>query len=203
MPETPTLTPSDRRVLDAIAAAGGTASNPDLRDRHGFTLVGAQRRKLNAAGLATSTKHGRYFVHTVAGKPSTDSTAIRQATRSATAQQHQIIERASINPFASTVTAALPSIQTRMLDNGRQGDRFGDRKVFISTLHRRLTETDPRFRDMGLAEFKQQLLLANRQGLVTLARADYVLAMDYADVEASHVHDLGSDFHFVIDESAR
>jgi hypothetical protein len=62
------LTAADKRAVETIAAAG-TISNPELRDRHGFTLVGAQRRKLNTAGLVTSTKQGRYFVHTASAKP--------------------------------------------------------------------------------------------------------------------------------------
>lgn len=69
MPTTaPHLTAADRRAIDVIAAAG-TISNPEMRDRHGFTLVGAQRRKLNAAGIVTSTKQGRCFVHAASAKP--------------------------------------------------------------------------------------------------------------------------------------
>jgi hypothetical protein len=81
--------------------------------------------------------------------------------------------------------------------------RFGDRKVFISALHRRLTSLDPRFEHMTLEDFKARLVEANARRLLTLARADYVSAMDTAEVTASHVHDLGSDFHFVLDEEGR
>lgn len=78
--------------------------------------------------------------------------------------------------------------------------RFGDRKVFISGLHAFVNEA---WGGIDRATFDRLLLDANRQGLVTLARADYVTAMDRDDVDASHIHDLGSDFHFVLDPAAR
>lgn len=81
------LTASDRKVLAVIAGSNGEVSNPDLKARHGWTLVGAQRRKLNAAGLVTSRKQGRYFVHsaktTAEAQPVTAEARILGTVRSA------------------------------------------------------------------------------------------------------------------------
>jgi hypothetical protein len=79
--------------------------------------------------------------------------------------------------------------------------RFGDQKIFIAALWRRLHESDARFAGMSLEEFKKQLVAANGKRLLLLARADFPSAMDAAEVNASHIHDRNSDFHFVIDET--
>jgi hypothetical protein len=74
-------------------------------------------------------------------------------------------------------------------------DRFGDQKVYISALHHH-THTAT---GLALDQFKARLVDLNRQALITLARADYVAAMDPHRVQASHTHHYGSDFHFVLD----
>lgn len=61
------LTGSDRRVLAALKATAWITNNA-LKARDGFTLVGAQRRRLNAAGLVTSRKAGRCFEHILTGE---------------------------------------------------------------------------------------------------------------------------------------
>jgi hypothetical protein len=81
-------------------------------------------------------------------------------------------------------------------------ERLGDRKVCISVIHRDLTEHDARFDGMTFDTFAGRLVEANRQRLLTLARADFVAAMDLAEVQRSHIHHLGSDFHFVVAEAA-
>ena len=72
--------------------------------------------------------------------------------------------------------------------------RFGW-KVFISEIWKRLRSYD----SMSLPEFKTDLLRLNREGLIVLARADLVGAMDPAKVAASEITDRGSSFHFVLD----
>jgi hypothetical protein len=79
--------------------------------------------------------------------------------------------------------------------------RFGDRKIFVSGLHRRLTGAGEPLASMTLDEFKRRLVRLNEQRLLTLARADYASAMDPDEVRASHIHDLNRDFHFVLDDS--
>lgn len=111
--------------------------------------------------------------------------------------------RTTSPPAAEPMTSDEFADAVRAAAAQEQDGRFGDRKVFISALHRRLATADDRFRTLTLADFKTRLLEANVQRQLTLARADYVAAMDPDTVAASHIHDLGSDFHFVLDEEAR
>ena len=79
--------------------------------------------------------------------------------------------------------------------------RFGDRKVFVSALWRALSADDPRFASRTIEEFKARLVEANARRHLTLARADYVAARDPVEVARSHIENLNSDFHFVVDDS--
>jgi len=92
--------------------------------------------------------------------------------------------------FANTVKAA-----ARDCPSGR----FGDNKVFISHLWRHL-RGEPSFPPMDLVEFKQQLVEANRDGLLRLSRADPVEAMNPDDVRESEAKYLNAEFHFVLVE---
>ena len=74
---------------------------------------------------------------------------------------------------------------------------FGDDKVFISHVHRQMGDGP------SLDSFKRRLVEANTAGLVQLARADLVAAMDPADVSASEVTYLTAEFHFVRVEKGR
>jgi N-formylglutamate amidohydrolase len=86
--------------------------------------------------------------------------------------------------------------------------RFGDRRVYISGLYDFVNEA---WGGLDRATFDRLLVDANRQHLLTLGRADHVVAMDPELVAASHIHPdpfpglggAGSDFHFVLDEDAR
>ena len=100
-----------------------------------------------------------------------------------------------LTDFAAAVRAALPWIGTDPTS------RFGARKVFISAIYRSLCAEG---QDVGtLDAFKASLVDCNRAGLLSLARADLVGAMDRAAVTASEIRSLGSEFHFVIDPTAR
>lgn len=79
----------------------------------------------------------------------------------------------------------------------REG-RFGERKVFISHLARRVA---PLF-DLDERSFKAKLVEAHRAGLLTLSRADLVGAMSPEAVAASETTYLGATFHFVVAEPA-
>lgn len=89
--------------------------------------------------------------------------------------------------FAERVNAA-----ARLCSTGR----FGDNKVFITHVWRAL-QSDPAFRTMDLAAFKERLTEANNARLLDLSRADLVQAMDPEDVRESEVHYLNATFHFV------
>jgi len=91
--------------------------------------------------------------------------------------------------FATAVRAA--AVTAARADSGRLGH-----KVFISAVWRHL-HGDPRFAAMPIDRFKQLLVDANREGLLTLTRADLVTAMDPGEVAASEIRHLGATFHFV------
>lgn len=89
--------------------------------------------------------------------------------------------------FAARVRALLPRV-------GGAG-RFGPRKVFICALWRAMAGAG------RIDLFKQRLVDCNREGLLALARADLVGAMDPELVRESEIHWRGAEFHFVVDES--
>jgi hypothetical protein len=68
---------------------------------------------------------------------------------------------------------------------------FGPNKVFINHVHRQLADGG------SLDAFKRRLVEANTAGLVTLARADLVGAMDPVDVRESETRYLTAEFHFI------
>ncbi|WP_433928279.1 hypothetical protein [Sorangium cellulosum] len=98
-------------------------------------------------------------------------------------------------------TAALPADESafaaRVLEAARASKtgRFGDNKVFISHVLRRLAEDGVAIGDSDA--FKARLVSAHRRGLLALNRADLVEAMDPADVDASETRYLSTTFHFV------
>jgi hypothetical protein len=95
-----------------------------------------------------------------------------------------------LSAFAHTVRAVARDCPT---------GRFGDNKVFISHVARRLAG-EPGFAGMGLETFKRKLVEANTARLLTLSRADLVSVMDPADVRESETHDLNAVFHFILIE---
>jgi hypothetical protein len=89
--------------------------------------------------------------------------------------------------FAARVLAAARSSDTGW---------FGDNKVFISHVWRRLKQAGwPDAADEQ--EFKRRLLEANQALRLRLSRADLVEAMNPADVAGSATHHLGETFHFI------
>lgn len=55
---------------------------------------------------------------------------------------------------------------------------------------------------MTLDEFKRWLVTLNRDGVIQLARADLVGAMDRDRVQKSEIGSLGATFHFILDDEA-
>ena len=107
---------------------------------------------------------------------------------------------------APTATQSIPKGQSFNLAGFAQGvleaaraipaGRFGDNKVFICHVWRKLQE-EGAFPGTEEAEFKHLLIEANRQGLLALSRADLVEAMDPQDVSASETRYLNATFHFI------
>jgi hypothetical protein len=105
----------------------------------------------------------------------------------------------SLLDFAAAVHEALPWV------GAAPTERFGRRKVFVSALYAEMAKQAPYvpYSVGSLDAFKARLVDANREGLLSLARADLVAAMDPDAVAASEIRSLGSEFHFVIDPTAR
>jgi len=107
-------------------------------------------------------------------------------------------EKLSSSPSLPSHGLDLPSFAGQVKTAARTcpTGRFGDSKVFIAHIWRSL-QSDPAFRTMDLATFKERLAEANNARLLDLSRADLVQAMDPNDVRQSEVHYLNATFHFV------
>jgi len=106
----------------------------------------------------------------------------------------------SIEEFARVIKQDIvPAISGSVGPNRRIQGRVGH-KVFISAAYRK-AQHDPRFHGMTLQQFKEQLDTASREGLVSLARADLVGAMEIADVtESEYKPDKWREVHFIEDD---
>lgn len=96
----------------------------------------------------------------------------------------------SLTAFSAAVLAAVSTIGTA------PDERFGDRKVFIAAIAAKLgvpVSTD----------FAVRLIAASRLGLLELARADLVAAMNRDAVAGSQISEGNTEYHFVIDPSAQ
>jgi hypothetical protein len=85
---------------------------------------------------------------------------------------------------------------TKEAATATQDGRLGDYKVFIARVWETLQQQHPNLQ-LSLAEFKQRLLTANQQRLLTLSRADMAYALDPEDVAASEINHMNSTFHFI------
>lgn len=93
----------------------------------------------------------------------------------------------TLGEFSAKVLEAAKSTQT---------GRFGDHRIFISHVWKTLNHYSEL--SLSLEDFKQQLIEANRQRLLTLSRADLAHTLDAEDVSASEVAYLNSTFHFIL-----
>lgn len=71
----------------------------------------------------------------------------------------------------------------------KNGERFGGRKVFLSSIV-----------DMKDPQTRRVLLALQRDGLIELTRADLVAAMDPKLVKASELDADGATYHFLVDD---
>jgi len=77
--------------------------------------------------------------------------------------------------------------------------RFGPHLLFIAPLRDAWCEA---YQDADREDFTAQLLAAHRRGLLRLARADLVPAMDRSLVSDSEILYQGAEFHFLHVEGA-
>lgn len=106
-----------------------------------------------------------------------------------------------LGEFAADVLLVLTTVGVEWVPSGHGGalvprGRFGE-KVFIAAAYRALRASDSRYASLPLDVFKGVLLVANRDGLLALSRADLVGAMDPGEVADSAIEDGGASFHFV------
>lgn len=126
----------------------------------------------------------------------------RRNARKPTVRQPRRADDADVHRFATTVHTLADSIEGETDAGGRARGRFGGRKVFLAALRRALRGTD--YDKLPRADVDELLLRAHRAGLLQLARADLVAAMDPDEIRDSLiVHPSGAEFHFVIAPHAR
>jgi hypothetical protein len=116
----------------------------------------------------------------------------RQATRAADVD---------LADFARTVLAIAEGVEQDPTADDLARGRFGTRKVFIAAVRRGLRDTA--YARLPRADVDELMLKARRDGLLSLARADLVAAMDPAELRDSEItHPLiGSTVHFVVSET--
>jgi len=92
---------------------------------------------------------------------------------------------ADLQAFATAVLDAAPNCPT-----GWSGDDL----VLIAHVWNHVKD---RFEPLDLAGFKEKLLVANRERLLSLSRADLVQALDPQDVRESETTWMNATFHFL------
>ncbi|AUX22445.1 uncharacterized protein SOCEGT47_029480 [Sorangium cellulosum] len=169
-------TPALARVLGAVAwsAIGVTTAEP-------FTLEAVMRVLLGRLADAPAQATLRQVIDLLVRKASTLATSARGL----------------LAPQTAALPADEPTFAARVIEAARasKSGRFGDNKVFISHVLRRLVEEGVAIDDAEA--FKARLVSAHRSGLLALNRADLVEAMEPADVDASETRYLSTTFHFV------
>ena len=126
------------------------------------------------------------------GEPSERPQAHGKATRTVRAAKPTKPTKARPSPSVRSQLAVVVGAVKAIRGRGR----FGDRKVFVSALWRRVRRE---LGGMSLDEFKQWLFAQHRAGALQLARADLVSAMDPNLVASSEIRVPGAEFHFVVD----
>src|SRR5262249_28504320 len=94
--------------------------------------------------------------------------------------------------FAATVARIAEGIDADPTPEGKARGRFGERKVFIAAIHRRLRKT--KYGRLPRATVDELFLDSRRKGLLQLARADFVAAMDPSEVRDSEIQTANETF---------
>lgn len=177
-PESTTLAQVKRLVLSRLSRSEKPLSTRELNSKAPRALLGA--KKGGMAGLADLLLDGW-----------ADGTA--QSTPRLlpdTTTEEPAREEFDLPAFAVTVKAAARDCPT---------GRFGDNKVFINHVWRRL-RGESSFPALDLPAFKEKLVEANNARLLTLSRADLVEVMNPADVQESRTSYLNAEFNFILVE---
>jgi hypothetical protein len=181
-PEATCLDEVKRQVLSRLLGSEELLDAAILKKRLSRVLLGAKSGGIG--GLRGVLLDG--LAERATAPPERPPAPARRPT--ATADEGQALADFDLPAFARTVQAAARDCPT---------GRFGDNKVFISHVWRRL-RGEPGFPAMDLPAFKERLTEANNARLLTLSRADLVEVMDAKDVRESQTHYLNAEFHFVL-----
>lgn len=148
--------------------------------------------RLLAGSSGTAERRLRLLAAREVGAPRADLRALREAlVRRWLTGQTWTAAAATAGNGLSTFARAVRDAAAHATEG-----RFGDRKVFIAALWRALRD-DPAAGGSSLDAFKQRLVAAHQAGLVVLARADLVGAMDPDQVRQSETAHLEARYHFV------
>ncbi len=158
--------------------------------------------ELGAAGRPDSVKGIRLLAARALGTgPDTKSLRLALLRRLADGERPGIAHPAASEAEAATLP--VEALDTRRfaesaLSSARRSStgRFGDSLVFISHAYRQFLVDNPDERT-SIGDFKERLVEANREGLLSLSRADMAPAMDATDVQASETRYLTATFHFI------
>ena len=110
------------------------------------------------------------------------------------------VDDVDLPSFALMVQALAAGVESDPNQDGGARGRFGNRKVFIAAIRRELRAT--KYASLPRVATDELLIRAHREGLLQLARADLVAAMDPHEVRDSEItYDGIVTFHFVVVES--
>jgi len=142
----------------------------------------------------------RLFVARQLGAPRAELRALRDALVRAWLEGRELDGRNDAIAAAPADSPA-PAFADDVRDVARAAThgRFGDRKVFISSVWDAL-RCQPTWSTLTLDDFKARLVRAHQAGDVVLARADAVSTMNPELVTASETRADGASFHFIVRE---
>ncbi len=185
------------RVLNALVWKA-LECEADDRLTAGALQRAVLRRHLEGA---TRMKEPESLARILAGKVSGARSAGAQQARQAILRDW-LVGRARVSPAKASPeqadTMRIETFATAALKAARDPHtiRFGSHKAFIDSVFERY-QSGSAGPLMELPMFKKKLVAAHRKGLLTLARADLVEAMDPKRVAASETSYLNTTFHFV------
>lgn len=198
-PAAPALTPPPGPCSLRLDAAGLTADGERVDPETAVArCLAAGRAEL----FATSDAPGAVYADlmTVLTQAGVSVSARRNgAAPRRPRQRRQATGAVDLAAFARTVLALAQQIDADPTVEGHARGRFG-RKVFLAAVRCALAGSE--YARLSRATVDRLLIDAHREGLVELARADLVAAMDPAEVRDSEVRHLEASYHFVVAERA-
>lgn len=156
----------------------------------------AMNRILARRWISGQTDHGAVTGSTSGNSTqSTQSTQSSQTGKPSTPQPKPPLPPPVVDLSHEALLKAVHELLPQVDSDGR----YGPEKVFVSAIWHGLQRSHRLNGDYSLERFKRWLVEANRKGLLVLARADLIGAMDNKLVAESEIREPGATFHFVVD----